>query len=144
MVETVAEVMTRDPKTIPISSTAEQAARIMSDNDIGDVLLTGEGALDGKITGIVTDRDLVVRGAARGENLAKCSLTKLASTNMQWLSPEDSIDLAVEKMREGNLRRLPVVNEQQEAVGMVSLGDLAEERDPHSVLGEISQAPANH
>ena len=68
---------------------------------------------------------------------------EICSRQLVMLEPEDSIDDAIAQMREHALRRMPVCDEGR-PVGIVSLGDLAEERDRMSVLGQISTAPANH
>lgn len=96
----------------------------------------------GMLTGIVTDRDLVVRAIAEGRD-ATSTLGDIVSSEVVSITPTDSADDAIRLMRERALRRVPVV-EDGRPVGIVSLGDLAGERDPRSVLGEISTAPPNH
>jgi CBS domain-containing protein len=110
----------------------------MCENDVGDVLVTREG----KLCGIVTDRDIVVRCVAKGEDPAKMRIERICSKQVTTLSPDDEVDDAVEQMREHAVRRIPVM-EKERIVGIVSLGDLAQERDPRSALGAISSAPAN-
>ena len=97
---------------------------------------------NGQICGIVTDRDIPIRGVAEGRNISSLTLGDIRSRQLTTLSPTDSIDDAVLLMREKALRRLPVV-EGGKPVGIVSLGDLAVTQDPHSALGNISSAPAN-
>jgi CBS domain-containing protein len=110
----------------------------MRDGDIGSVIVTENGS----ICGIVTDRDIVVRGIARGMNPLETPLSKVCSREPVTLSPEQKIDEAVNLMRERGIRRLPV-EEDGRPVGIVSLGDLAVERDQKSVLGHISAQPAS-
>jgi CBS domain-containing protein len=107
----------------------------MREQDIGAVLVT-EGD---QLRGLVTDRDLVVRLLAQGGDLRDKEVREACSEELVSVSPEDEIDRAVELMREHAVRRLPVV-EGGHAVGIVSLGDLAVEREPGSALGEISAA----
>jgi len=89
---------------------------------------------------MVTDRDLVVRSLAEARDPATTTLADICSHPILSVSPTDSVEHAVRLMRTHAIRRVPVVDRGQ-AVGIVSLGDLAVERDPHSALGEISAAP---
>ena len=138
MAQQISEVMTRDPKVLDIHSSLAEAARMMRDNDIGFVVVRDQDS----ICGVLTDRDLVVRGLAEGADPANTTLERVASKEIVQLDSDDSVDKAIELMRARAIRRLPVVHDGQ-VVGVVSLGDLAVERDPKSVLGEISAAPAN-
>jgi len=97
---------------------------------------------NGKVCGIVTDRDIVVRAVAQGHDPATTKLRDIGSHDLTTLAPTDTVEHAVQIMREKAIRRLPVV-ENGKPVGIVSLGDLALERDPDSALGNISAAPAN-
>ncbi len=138
MSKLVSEVMSTRPVTLSADSSVADAAKAMRDSDIGDVIV-----LDGKsICGIVTDRDVVVRAAAEGRDLATTSLSEICSKEITTVSPETPIDDAVDIMRKKAIRRLPVI-ENDQPVGIVSLGDLAEDRDPKSALADISAAPAN-
>lgn len=137
MATTIRDVMTDDLVTCPPDATIAEAARLMRDHDIGDVLVTDEG----RLRGIVTDRDLVVRCLAEDAS-ADAAVGRAYSGEPFTLTPGSSIDDAVRVMRERALRRVPVVDGDR-AVGIVSIGDLAIEREPTSALGEISAAPPN-
>lgn len=134
MAQRIEEIMTRDPRTVDVNDSVQDAARIMRDDDIGDVVVT-EG---GQVTGIVTDRDIVVRGIADGRDLS-AQVGEVCSTGIETIAPDASVDDAVKTMREHDIRRLPVVKDGQ-PVGIVSLGDLAVEREPDSTLADISAA----
>jgi CBS domain-containing protein len=140
MANTVSEVMTRNPVVLSPSSTIEEAAQMMRDRNIGDVIVADGGALE---CGIVTDRDVVIRVIAEGKDAKKTRLESVCSRDVTALKPSQPADEAVRLMREKAVRRLPVVDNGN-VVGIVSLGDLAVQRDQHSVLGEISSAPPNH
>src|SRR3954471_8944660 len=129
----IQEVMTTDLVTCPSTATIADAARQMRDRDIGNVLVTSDG---GRLAGIVTDRDLVVRCLADGAN-ADTPLERAFSSDMTTVSPGSSVEEAVALMRQHSLRRIPVV-EDGKPVGIVSLGDLAIDYDPYSALGDIS------
>jgi len=110
----------------------------MRDADVGAVLVK-EGSV---LRGIVTDRDLVVRALADGIDPEEITLAQTISADLVTLSPDDTIADAIGVLREQAIRRIPVV-EDGAAVGILSLGDLAQTQDPESVLGEISAAPPN-
>lgn len=139
MAETIESVMTRDPVCLDAGAPIVDAARAMDERNIGDVLVMSEG----KLCGIVTDRDIAVRAVAHGTDPKTTPLGEICSRQLVMLKAEDSIDDAIAQMREHALRRMPVCDKGR-PVGIVSLGDLAEERDRMSVLGQISTAPANH
>jgi CBS domain-containing protein len=139
MADSVRDVMTEDPKTVEASATLEEAAKIMADADVGNVLVLENG----EVKGIATDRDIVVRAVAKGENPGDTSVREVASTEVETLSPDDSIDDAIKKMEERDVRRLPVV-EDGKPVGIVTLGDLAKARDSDSALADISAASPNN
>ncbi|HYZ91713.1 MAG TPA: CBS domain-containing protein [Actinomycetota bacterium] len=137
----VSDVMTPDPVTMIESETIQNAARAMRENDIGDVIVLDDTSA--RIKGIVTDRDMVVRAIADDRDPTQTTLAAICSEKLVYVAPEDSVDKAVKLMREKSLRRLPVVDGDQ-AVGVVSLGDLALELDRRSALADISGAPANN
>jgi CBS domain-containing protein len=139
MADTIQEIMTLQPTTYPATTSLVDAARAMRDNDMGDVLVEQ----DGDVCGIVTDRDIVVRCVAEGMSPAEVRLGDICSRELTTLTPRDSIDDAVQVMRANALRRLPI-REDGHVVGIVSLGDLAMDRDPRSVLADISAMPPNN
>jgi len=90
----------------------------------------------------VTDRDIVVRGLAEGMDPTNTPVSKVCSAELTVVSPDDTVDDAVNLMRDHAVRRLPVV-EDGRAVGIVAIGDLARMRDGDSPLAAISSAPPN-
>ena len=137
---TVQEAMTKDPAKLSRSATVAEAAQCMAERDIGTVLVEDASGL----VGMVTDRDIVVRAVARGRDPEGTPLTEICSEPLMTVSPDDDVDRVVEIMREKAVRRVPVVDARKQAVGILSLGDLARDRDPHSALGKISSAPPNN
>jgi CBS domain-containing protein len=138
MVQRIRDVMTADPTTLPEDATAADAARQMRDEDIGDVLVVKEG----RLSAIVTDRDIAVRVVAEDLPPAQTRLSDISSKDLATLSPDDAVADAVRIMREKALRRIPVV-EDGRPIGVVSIGDLAVERDTDSALADISASEPN-
>jgi CBS domain-containing protein len=134
----IREIMTEKPTSLAATVTAADAARAMRDHDIGDVVVLENN----RLCGIVTDRDIVVRALAEGRDPAVTTIGEICSRELTTLSPTDTVEKAARLMRDKAIRRLPVVDDGQ-VVGIVSLGDLAVERDRRSVLGEISAASPN-
>jgi CBS domain-containing protein len=138
MAQQIRELMTPNPVALPGTASVHEAARAMRDADIGDVIVIENN----QVCGIVTDRDIVVRTLAEARDPATTTLADICSHALLTVSPTDSVEEAVRLMRTHAIRRLPVV-EGGQPVGIVSLGDLAVERDPGSALGDISSTPPN-
>lgn len=120
MAERVEAVMTSDPTTCEASDSVKEAAKAMRDGNFGAVIVLEEG----QVSGVLTDRDIVVRAVADGKDPDSIRVGDICTNDATTLSPGDSVEDAVERMREANVRRLPVV-EGTEPVGIVSIGDLA-------------------
>lgn len=138
MQEKIAKVMTPAPVTLPLTAPIRSAAVLMRDAQVGNVLV-----VDGeRLIGIVTDRDLVVRGLAEGADPDIVSIAEVATAAPMTVGPDDDPAEAVALMRRHGVRRVPVVQDGI-AVGVVSIGDLAQDRDESSLLAAISsQAPS--
>jgi CBS domain-containing protein len=139
MAQSIREVMTADPQTVSSDATLEEAAREMQSDDIGAVLVTDNGG----VAGILTDRDIVVRAVAEGRDPSSTKVGDVATREVQTLTPDSSVDDAIKLVREQNVRRIPVVEDGRPA-GIVSIGDLAIERDTDSALADISSEPPNN
>jgi len=138
MAQSIRDVMSANPITMPVASTVSEAARTMREANIGDIIV-----LEGdQLYGIVTDRDIVVRTVAEGRDPETATLGDICSREMTTLSPTDIVEDAVRLMRDKAIRRVPVI-ENGTPIGIVSLGDLAVSQDLHSTLGHISAAPPN-
>ena len=137
MAQKIREIMTADPATVSPQSTLNEVARLMRDRDIGDILIV-EGD---ELRGVVTDRDLVVRALAENSG-GETPVREVYSDVLVTAEPDDDISRAVQLMREHAVRRLPVV-EHGHPVGVVSIGDLAVERDRDSALADISASDPN-
>lgn len=138
MAQTVRELMSPDPTTIDAKESVAKVATVMRDEGVGAVVV-----LDGKrLKGIVTDRDIAIRAVADRKDPWTTTVGEIASQQLASLTPDDTVERAIELMRKRALRRLPVV-EDDRTVGILSIGDLAVQRDPSSALADISAAPPN-
>lgn len=138
MTDTIRDVMTPHPAAVTADTTLTETARLMRDEDIGDVLVTRGD----RLVGIVTDRDVTVRATAEGLDPRITPVESCLSPDLVVVEADDDVDEAVKTLRDRAIRRVPVVDGDI-VVGIVSIGDLARERDPGSALAAISSAPAN-
>ena len=132
----VREVMTALPETVTPEATIEDAARIMADQAIGDVIVV-ESATE-RVVGIVTDRDFAVRALANGMG-PSTKVGEICSGDVVAVPPTATVRGALNLMKDLNVRRLPVV-EDDRAIGVVSLGDLSNEAGAGPALADISAA----
>jgi CBS domain-containing protein len=133
----VRDVMTPDPVGVYYDQAISDAARIMRDAGVGAVLV-----VDGQsLSGVVTDRDLIIRAVAEGSGPDDL-VGPLCSSKLIGVDADDDVTVAEQLMRENAVRRLPVIDANQVA-GMVSLGDLAIARDSDSPLAQLSKAQPN-
>jgi len=138
MSQKVRDVMSTELIVCDDTATVADVARVMRDRHIGDVLVSSNG----RLRGIATDRDIVVRCVAEGGNVEGASIGGLLSTDPIMIDPNAPVEDAVRRMAEHSIRRLPVVDDGK-LVGVVSLGDLARDRDEKSALASISSARPN-
>jgi len=137
--QNVGDIMTRPPRTLDVTASVMDAATLMREGDFGDVVVLEEGQL----CGMLTDRDIVVRVLATGDDPSTVRVGDVCSRVLTTVSESDGIGDAVRLIRAKAVRRLPVLDDDGKLVGIVSLGDLALARDPKSTLGNISAATPN-
>lgn len=138
MADFVRDVMTTGVVVVRPDASLVEAAQLMRAQDIGDVLV----AVEGRVLGVLTDRDITLRAVADGADPLTVSAQAICTPNPVVVTPDDAVSAAVGLMRDHAVRRLPVV-EDGRPVGMVSLGDLALTQDPSSALADISGADPN-
>lgn len=136
---TVADVMTRGVRTLTPNDPVLQAAQAMDELNVG-VIPVCDGD---KLVGMVTDRDIVVRGVAQGCDARSTTLADVMSSHVRCAKQDDEVDKVLGEMAEAQIRRMPVVDDEQRLVGIVSLGDIAakdteDEADVALSLGDIS------
>ena len=118
----VKEIMSSDVKTISPLTLVKEAAQIMRDDDIGFLVIADNNAF----VGTITDRDIVTRGVSEGDDLSTISVDEVMSVKVLTCHEENTIDEVAMLMNEEQLQRMPVFNDKNEMVGVVSIGDLAQ------------------
>ncbi len=140
MTETlVRDVMSPHVRLIAADDTVKTAAEAMEADDIGAVVVVDEG----RVRALVTDRDIVVRAIARGLDPLETPVWEIASTDLVAVAGDAPVSEAVKLMRDRSLHRVLVFNQKQALAGVVTLGDVAVQRDPDSALADIRSAPPN-
>jgi CBS domain-containing protein len=119
--QTVQKAMTSNPTAITPDTTVQEAARLMKSEDVGALPIVE----DGRLTGVVTDRDLAIRGIAEGRG-AETTVRELASKDIVTIEAQQSLEEAARLMAEHQVRRLPVVEEDGRLVGMLAQADVAQ------------------
>jgi CBS domain-containing protein len=116
----IKEIMTRDVRACEPNATVADAAKVMAQGDVGPVPIVE----DGRLVGIVTDRDIVVRVVAEGRDANVTTVKEIASTDLITVAPGDDLDVALNLLAQRQVRRLPVV-EGERLVGIVAQADIA-------------------
>lgn len=140
---TAADVMTTDVHLVKPDDTVQKAARIMVEEDTG-ALPVGE---HDKVVGMVTDRDIAVRVVAAGADPADMKVRDVMSSDVTTVREDEDVDRVVEIMAAEQVRRVPVVNDDEKLVGIISLGDVATEGAPdigQRALAAVSQEGGRH
>ena len=131
------EIMTKNVRTATRKTSLREAAAIMRDGDLGAVPVVDEG----KLIGIVTDRDIVVRVIAEGKD-ADTAISEAMTTELFTVTPDDFVFEAIRLMGDKQVRRIPVVGPAGELAGIIAMADVAlemeDEREIAETLEEIS------
>jgi CBS domain-containing protein len=135
----IEQLMTAKPMTLSRAASCVDAARMMQLEQIGDVLVTEN---DGRVRGILTDRDIVVRVIADDLHPGRTRIGDICSPLTANLTADATVEDALEMMTEEQVRRLPVIDDTGRAVGILSLTDLAGEidRDIAPVIEAVASA----
>jgi CBS domain-containing protein len=138
----ISEVMTTDVQTVNADQTAREAATFMLRAEAGSIPVC-EGD---KVIGIITDRDIAVRGVAEGRS-PDTPVRELMSDGIICAREDDDIDEVARRMSQEQVRRLPVLDAEDRLCGIVSLGDLARETNGETAqeaLEGVSQPGGEH
>ena len=130
----VKDVMTRQPRYIDYQSNLSEAARLMREQDFG-FLPVGK---DDRLIGMITDRDLTVRGAAEGFDPRSTPVSKIMTVKVLYVFENDELDYALKNMQDQQVRRLIVLNDKDHKrfTGVLSLGDCARQCGNDELCGE--------
>jgi CBS domain-containing protein len=138
----VSQVMTRDVKTVRPDQTAKEAASFMLSEDAGSMPVS-----DGdRLIGMITDRDIAVRGVARGHG-PDTPVRELMTDEIICVREDDDVEEVATRMSQAQVRRLPVIDSNEKLCGIVSLGDLSRETDDetaHQALEGVSASGDKH
>jgi CBS domain-containing protein len=117
--------MTPNPRAVGPSTTVQEAAKLMRDEDVGPIPIVENGS----VTGIVTDRDIVLNVVAEGKDSSSTPVSEIASRDLITVDPEQTLDEALRLMAQHQVRRLPVCEEDGRLVGIVAQADVARQAD---------------
>jgi CBS domain-containing protein len=138
----VSEVMTRDVQTVRPDQPVQQAASFMLSADAGSIPVT-----DGdRLIGMITDRDIAVRGVGKGYG-PDTPVRELMSDGIICVRADDDVEDVASKMSEAQVRRLPVIDNDERLCGIVSLGDLSRDTDEDcagEALEGVSELGGSH
>ena len=136
----VHEVMTDRPRCVTPETPVSEAAQLMETEDIGSLpIVDGE-----QLAGMVTDRDIVIRAVAKGKDPRGMPVREVASGELITVQAGDNLSDALELMASHQVRRLPVVDEDNRLVGILAQADIAVEANEKAVgemVEEISKSP---
>jgi CBS domain-containing protein len=136
----IRDVMTTRPRAVTPDSTLSQVAELMEAEDVGVIPI-----VDGDfLVGMVTDRDIVVRAVARGFDPSQTRVSQVASDDLVTVRPSNDLSDALDLMARHQVRRLPVTDDENRLVGVVSQADVArhaKEKAAGEMLEDISQPP---
>lgn len=136
----VREVMTDRPRGISLETPLSQAAELMESEDVGALpVLEGE-----QLAGMVTDRDIVIRAVAKGKDPRGMPVREIATKDVIAVRPDDDLSEALKLMARYQVRRLPVVDDDNRLIGVLAQADVAlqaKEKEVGELVEEISKAP---
>ncbi|HET6629373.1 MAG TPA: CBS domain-containing protein [Woeseiaceae bacterium] len=135
----VRDIMTENPACCAPETSLEDVARIMADQDCGEIPVLDER---GRPLGVVTDRDITVRAVAQGRDPAATAARDVMTGSVITTTPDASLEDALAHMEESQVRRLPVVDEDGVVCGMVAQADIARTAPAHEtaeLVRDVSQ-----
>lgn len=141
----VQEIMTKNPACCTAETNLQDVAKMMLDNDCGAIPVVEDNNHKRPI-GVVTDRDIVIRTVAVGENPLTMSAKSVMTKNVFTVKADTPVEACVDLMEKHQVRRVPVVDEEGNCIGMVAQADIAtkaDESDAEDMVEEVSKAKAN-
>jgi CBS domain-containing protein len=135
----VKDIMHKGATCVEPSTPVSEIARRMRDMDVGAIPVKA----DGRLVGIVTDRDITCRALADGGNVAKLAAKDVMTKDVVCCSPDDDVKIAIEVMEAKQIRRLPVTDSHKTMIGMLSLGDISH-KVSKELSGEVLRSVSGH
>ena len=134
----ISQVMTKDVRVGSPDDTLQKAAQMMSDDDFGMLPIVD----DNKLVGMLSDRDITIRAVAKGFSPNEHFVSEIMTQDVEFIHQDKSVEDAAQMMSDYQIRRLPVVDNDEQLVGIVSLGDLAisDDKAAGEALESISQS----
>ncbi|MGH6927138.1 MAG: CBS domain-containing protein [Dongiaceae bacterium] len=140
----IKDIMSRDVRTVRPTDTAQQAAAIMAETDVGALPV----AENDRLIGMITDRDIVIRAVAKGKGPSECCVRDVMSGELKYVYEDESTDDLARNMSELQVRRLPVMTRDKQLVGIVAMADLAtapgRSRETKKAITGVSEATTAH
>jgi CBS domain-containing protein len=131
----VREIMSKDVKIASPQDTIEKTATLMAETNCGMLPV----AENGRLVGVVTDRDITLRAVSKGYAPNHCTVREVMSSGIKYVFEDEATHTAAHNMSKLKMRRLPVLNGQKRLVGIVSLGDLALKHDGPAATSTLKQ-----
>lgn len=134
--QTIQEVMTRDVQTISTQDSVQRAAQLMDELNVGAIPVVD----DGRLVGMITDRDITVRSVAVGQDPASTRVNDVMSTDVRTCTVDQGVEDVLAQMADVQIRRVPVADGNGQVIGIVSLGDVVTKApvEVEQTLDEIS------
>src|SRR5262245_31924973 len=134
----IREIMTTNVECVAPETGVRELAQKMKTLDVGFLAVCDSD----RLVGTVTDRDIVIRGIAGSRDIATCTARDIMTHDVFWCFENDTVTDIAQKMREKDVRRMLILNEEKRLTGVVSLGDLSkvEERESGKTLKDITEA----
>ena len=129
------EIMTTNPESVTPSDSVQSAARIMRDSDVGIVPVVDDQQ-SRRLRGVITDRDITVRCVAEGRD-GNCRVSDLMSNDLVTARPDDDVGHIMDRMKSEQIRRVPIVDDNNCLVGIVAQADLALDGPSDRAVGEV-------
>jgi CBS domain-containing protein len=138
MKATCSEIMTRDPVVVSANDTVQRAAELMKQYDIGPLPVVDEES-SRKLIGIITDRDIVLNVLAQKKDPGKAKVSEVMTSDPVTCRESESINEVLEKMSSYQVRRIPVVDDNNRICGIIAQADVATRIENPEVAGEVVQ-----
>jgi CBS domain-containing protein len=140
------DIMTKNPKVVTPETSLREAAQLMKDEDVGMLPVVRERGSK-SLVGVVTDRDITIRHVAEGHGSPDCPVREAMSSSVATARENDDVDKVMETMGKEQVRRIPIVDERGDLVGIVAQADIARQasdKKAERTIEQISEPSSKH